>query len=342
VTVGTFSIRASFDARPDEVVIIVGPNGAGKSTLIRALAGLQPIGEGAIVLDGNVLDDATSRFVAPQDRRVGYVPQSESLFPHLTVRANVGFGSRCRGVRRTEADEEAMRWLSVVGLEHLADRRPADLSGGEAKRVALARALATRPRLLLFDEPFAGLDASGRTEIRRELRGFLQEHDGCSVLVTHDPIDALALGDRIVVLESGQVVQDVAPNELRVRPRSRYVADLVGVNLYRGAITARGLLTDGGTEIVAASEGGSGPGFATIHPRAVALHVHAPEGSPRNVFPGRVAEVEPQGERVRVRVTGALDVVAEVTRSSVAELGLVAGAAVFATVKATEIEVYAS
>jgi molybdate transport system ATP-binding protein len=340
---GDFVLDAAFRAEPGELLVLVGPNGAGKTTALRALGGLERLSRGRVVLDGSTLDNADGTFVPPHLRSTGLVPQADRLLPHLDARSNVAFGLRCRGVRRNAAEAEAMHWLGVVGLEDCAAHRPDQLSGGQAKRVALARALAIRPRMLLMDEPFAGLDASTRLLIRRELRTYLEAHEGVRVLVTHEPLDALALADRIVVLEGGRVVQDVRPDELRTHPRSRYVADLVGVNLYRGTLVDHGLRTDTGAEIVAADTiAGSGPGLATIHPRAVALHISRPEGSPRNVWRGRITEIDNHDERRRVRIEGELAVVAEVTADAAAALRLAPGIDVYAAAKASEVNLYSA
>ncbi|MGH9015695.1 MAG: ABC transporter ATP-binding protein, partial [Acidimicrobiia bacterium] len=209
------------------------------------------------------------------------------------------------------------------------------------QRVALARALATQPRLLLLDEPLAALDATARAQTRRELRRHLASYDGVRVLVTHDPVEALALGDRIVVLEGGRVVQSGTPAEVRARPRSRYVADLVGVNLLRGHASGNDVTLATGSRLTAA-ERPPGPGevLAVIHPHAVALHRRAPEGSPRNVWEATVEALDFEGDRTRVQLGGAIALVAEVTPAAVRELALEAGSPVWASVKATEVSVY--
>ncbi|HZD02386.1 MAG TPA: TOBE domain-containing protein, partial [Actinomycetes bacterium] len=217
--------------------------------------------------------------------------------------------------------------------------RPRALSGGQAQRVALARALATEPRLLLLDEPLAALDAGARVEVRRELRRHLASFEGTRLLVTHDPLEAMTLADRLVVLESGRVTQVGSPAEVSARPRSAYVAELVGLNLFRGRAGGGRIQLEGGGTLVAAGEH-HGEVFAAVHPRAVALYRQAPAGTPRNVWPGRVEALDATGDRVRVRVTGPVVVVAEVTPSAVAELDLGSGGTVWAAVKATEVAVY--
>jgi molybdate transport system ATP-binding protein len=225
---------------------------------------------------------------------------------------------------------------------HRAAARPAQLSGGEAQRVALARALVTEPRLLLLDEPLAAVDVAAKAGVRAELRRHLAGVEGVRLLVTHDPLEAMLLADRLVVVEGGRVTQVGTPTQVSAQPRSDYVAELVGVNLYRGeARGGRIALADGGTLVVPdAPDVPAGPVLATVAPRAVALHVHRPDGTPRNVWPGRVAAVDGHGDRARVRVEATPPIVAEVTPAAVAELGLHPGAAVWIAVKATEVDAY--
>jgi molybdate transport system ATP-binding protein len=342
VRVGAFDLECTFSAGTDDVVAVLGPNGAGKTTLLRALAGLLAIDEGSIVLDGVVLDaPASGTFVLPEERPVGYVFQEYLLFPHLSARENVAFGLRSRGIPKREARAAADEWLGRVGLADRGRSKPKQLSGGQAQRVALARALALNPRLLLLDEPLAALDAGARAEVRRELRRHLASFDGVRLLVTHDPVDALALANRLLVFEDGRLVQDGTIEEVTARPRSRYVADLVGVNLFRGVASGTRVDVAGGEHLVVA-DAGQGAVFAMVHPNAVALYRNLPAGSPRNVWAGRVESIDLLGDRVRVRVGGPLPLVAEVTPGAVRDLELDEGVDVWAAVKATEVVVYAA
>ena len=340
VSVGPFRLECELAAAESEVLGVVGPNGAGKTTLLRALAGLLPLDAGRIQLGDRVLDDpAAGVFVPPEDRRVGVLFQDGALFPHLSAVDNVAFGLRANGVPRAEAATTAVEWLSRLGLAERADDRPGSLSGGQAQRVALARALASDPALLLLDEPLAALDAATRVQVRRDLAVHLRSFPGGRVLVTHDPVDALALCDTIVVLEHGRVTQRGTAADIVARPRSAYVAELVGTNLYRGEASAGVVRLAGGAVIVSATAA-DGPVWAVVHPRAVALHRARPEGTPRNVWPGRAGHVERLTDRVRVRVDGELSVVAEVTPAAIDALGLAEGVELWAAVKATEVEVY--
>jgi molybdate transport system ATP-binding protein len=323
-----------------EVVALLGPNGAGKTTLLRAIAGLVPLGSGHVRLDGRMLEDtATNRYVPTERRPIGFVFQDYLLFPHLSVLDNVAFGLRSRGTPRAAAAEKAVEWLDRVGLKSYAGARPAELSGGQRQRVALARALAPDPRLLLLDEPLAALDVTTRAEVRRDLRRHLASFQGIRLVVTHDPLEAVALADRLIVMEMGHLVQTGSPAEVTERPRSQYVADLVGVNLLRGEADHGSVRVPGGP-VVAVAAAESGEVFAVIHPRAVAIHRRRPEGSPRNVWRGRASNIELMGNRVRVRIDGEVPMVAEVTPSALKELDLVEGGEVWLSFKATDVGVY--
>jgi molybdate transport system ATP-binding protein len=193
--------------------------------------------------------------------------------------------------------------------------------------------------MLLLDEPLSSLDVTVRAEVRRELSRQLRGFEGVRILVTHDPLEAIALADRLVVLEQGRVVQSGSPAEVTARPRSRFVADLAGVNLLRGLGRGDHIELDGGATL-AAPDAGEGKLFAVIHPRAVALYLAKPEGTPRNVWEARAEDLDLQGERCRVRLSGQVPLVAEVTPAAVRDLRLDAGAEVWVAVKATEISVY--
>jgi molybdate transport system ATP-binding protein len=337
---GAFELDAAFTVADGETLVVLGPNGSGKTTLLRALAGLTPLRAGRITLDGLTLDDpAGGGHVPAESRPVGVVFQDYLLFPHLTVLENIAFGLRCRGRPRREATAEAERWAERLDVGAQARLRPPALSGGQAQRVALARALAVEPRLLLLDEPLSALDVSARARIRSDLRRELSQHRGMRVVVTHDPVEAAALGDRLLVLEAGRVVQCGTPADVTARPRSRYAADLAGVNLLRGRADGDRILLDGGDELVV-PEAGTGAVFAVIHPRAVTLHPTRPAGTARNVWPGRVSEIDLEGTRARVRVAADRPLVAEITSAAAADLRLEPGVQVWMAVKATEIVVY--
>lgn len=338
LVLGSLRLEMELDVEAGETVAILGPNGAGKTTLLRILAGLQAIDGGRVVLDGMVLE--SPGFHLPvEERPVGFVFQNYLLFPHLSAVENVAFGLRSRGLRPSQARRRALEWLERVGLAQYASARPRALSGGQSQRVALARALATEPRLLLLDEPLAALDASTRLETRRELRRQLAGYEGVRLIVTHDLLEAASLAERLVVVEEGRVVQAGTLEDLSRQPRSRYVADLVGVNLLRGRGEGdRVVIGVAGSLVVPGA--GYGEVFAVVHPRAVALYRRQPEGTPRNVWQGFAESLDLEGERVRVQIGGPLPIVAEVTPAAVADLGLAGGGPVWVSVKATEISVY--
>ena len=340
LTLGPLDLDMEFSVEEGEVVALLGPNGAGKTTLLRAVAGLVPFRSGHVRLDGKVLEDTATREYVPTERRpIGFVFQDYLLFPHLSVLENVGFGLRSRGASRQAAAEKAIRWLDRVGLKSYASSKPAALSGGQRQRVALARALAPDPRLLLLDEPLAALDVTTRADVRRDLKRHLDSFDGIRLVVTHDPLEAVALADRLIVMELGHLVQTGTPAEVTERPRSQYVADLVGVNLLRGNADHGSVRLTSGT-VLAAAGAEAGEVFAVVHPRAVAIHRAHPEGSPRNVWPGRASSIELLGNRVRVRIDGEVPLVAEVTPAALRDLNLVEGGEVWLSFKATDVAVY--
>ena len=228
VRVGTLDIDVQFDAVRGETIAILGPNGAGKTTLIRMLAGLQPIDEGRIMLDGSVLDQYIpskneESFVRPEERDAGVVFQDLALFPHLSAVQNVAFALEARGMKKRDAHVSALAKMEALGIGDKAESRAGLLSGGEAQRVALARALVSHPRMLLLDEPLSSLDASTRSETREYLRVALQDFDGVLILVTHDLADVVAIASRLLILESGVVTQQGSIAEVLGNPESDYV-----------------------------------------------------------------------------------------------------------------------
>ncbi|WP_426565763.1 ABC transporter ATP-binding protein [Angustibacter sp. McL0619] len=345
ITRGTFTVQLEVEVAPDEVVVLLGPNGAGKTTLLRAVAGLEPLQHGRIELDGQVLDDGADVFVPPEQRSVGLVFQDYRLFPHLSVLENVAFAARSAGAHRQIARDGAREWLQRLDVEPLADRRPAQLSGGQAQRVALARALARRPRVLLLDEPLAALDARARLELRVTLRRHLVEFGGPVVVVSHDPVEAMVMADRLVVVEAGRVVQQGRPADVARRPATDYVARLVGLNLLSGNGAADHVVElDGGGKIRGASEVTVGERvLVAVPPSAVSMHLERPgPGSARNLWSGVVDGLEPLHDRVRVHVRSQPSLLVDITPAAVAELALRPGSAVWLSVKATEVEVYPS
>jgi molybdate transport system ATP-binding protein len=340
VTVANFSEEVALEVADGEVVAVLGPNGSGKSTLLRALAGIQPLSGGRIELDGVVLDDPGAGYLVPPERRpCGVVFQDYLLFPHLSAQGNVAFGLRNRGATKADAAARALEWLDRMGVAGQASLKPARLSGGQAQRVAMARALAVDPRLLLLDEPMAALDVSQRGSVRHELRQHLRQFGGSCVLVTHDLLDAAAIADRLVIVEDGVVVQAGTLAAITARPRTRYVAELAGLNLLRGNATGDALVLHRGAVLQTASAV-SGDALAVIAPRDIALYLEQPEGSRRNTWFTRVDEIHSLGDRARILLATPIPVAAEITTVSLSNLGLTEGSSVWASVKATQIDVY--
>lgn len=342
VHLGELHLDVEVTVDDGEVVALLGPNGAGKTTALRAIAGLHPLDHGRITLDGTVVDDpATGTFVPTAQRSMSMVFQDHLLFPRQSALQNVAFGLRARGATKAAAHEVARAWLDRFELADHAHAKPRALSGGQSQRVALARALATEPRLLLLDEPLAALDASTRLRVRTELRRHLGTFTGARLLVTHDPLDAIVLADRLVILEAGRITQSGAPASVTARPASRYVAELVGINLLAGAADGdRSVRLDSGT-VLTVADPLPGPAVAVaIRPQAVALHRGRPDGSPRNTWMATITDLEADRDRVRVTLAGPVPLTAELTPAAVAELDLAHGTVVWATVKAVDLTTY--
>lgn len=351
---GSFVLAVDLSVAPGEVLGVLGPNGAGKTTLLRALAGLTTLTEGRITLNGQTLDDAgTGAFVPADQRPIGFVFQNYRLFPHLSVLDNVAFAPRCRRAGRKASRAIAEQWLARLDLAELSGRKPAGLSGGQSQRVALARALAGNPELLLLDEPLAALDARTKLEVRAELRRHLTDFPGATLLVTHDPLEAMVMTDRLVVIEGGRIVQQGSPAQVARRPATQYVARLVGLNLYPGVRVHDGeVALDGGGTLIAAGLLGSaeqpandaaptGRVLVAIRPTSIALHATRPRhSSPRNVWPGTVTGLELLTDRVRAEITATPSALVDLTADAVAELDLANGKSIWLSAKATDIDVY--
>ncbi|WP_460714446.1 sulfate/molybdate ABC transporter ATP-binding protein [Nocardioides dilutus] len=346
VAVPERDVEVALDVRDGETLALLGPNGSGKSTLLAVVAGLVRPERGRVVLAGRALtvaEEGASVHVAPHDRRTALLGQDPLLFPHLSALDNVAFGARSSGMGRREARERAQHWLDRVGVGGLSGRKPGRLSGGQAQRVAVARALAAEPELLLLDEPMAALDVDVAPAMRQTLRTVLAGRT--VVLVTHDVLDALLLADRVVVLEAGRVVEEGPAAEVLARPRSPFAARLAGLNLVAGTWSGDAVRGDEGVTVHGlASEPAPVPGdrvVATFRPHAVAVYRERVDGSPRNSLPVTVTGLEPLGDLMRVRATtNGQSLAADVTVQSVAALELATGQEVTFTVKATEVAVY--
>ncbi|OBI74800.1 sulfate/molybdate ABC transporter ATP-binding protein [Mycobacterium sp. E740] len=333
-------VDVEFDVSAGEVLAVLGPNGAGKSTVLHVLAGLVRPDDGFVRVGERVLTDTASGVHVPtHDRRVGLLLQDPLLFPHLDVTANVSFAPRST---RPE------HWLEQTDAMHLADRRPRQLSGGEAQRVALARALAAEPDVLLLDEPLAGLDVAAAAAMRKVLGRVLARDGRSAVLVTHDVLDVATLADRAVVLESGRVVESGSAATVLATPRSAFGAQLAGVNLVRGTAAGDGVLSTrwGSTwyGIPGADVAVDSSAVALFHPTAVAVYRDPPHGSPRNTIKVTVAELDARGPAIRVRAEeqpdGGPGLAADITADAAAALRLAPGEQVYFAVKAQEVAIH--
>lgn len=335
-----FRLDIAIEVAAGEVVALLGPNGAGKTTALRAIAGLLPLHDGTITVGGRTVDEPTRRvWVPPERRRLGVVFQDYLLFPHLSALENVAFGLRCQGVERRQARQQAAGWLQRVALADHARRKPRQLSGGQAQRVALARALAVDPALLLLDEPLSALDAGTRMDTRAQLQQHLAAHTGGTLIVTHDPLDALVLAHRLVVIEHGRIVQEGDAATITARPQTEYVARLVGLNLYRGHADGHQVALDDGVKLMV-DDPQQGAVLVAFRPSAVALHRYPPEGSPRNTWQAVVTGIQHHGDSLRVELDGPMRAAADITPDAVVALKLAPGTAVWAAVKAAEIRSY--
>ena len=337
-------LDAALDVAPGTVVALVGPSGAGKSSVLQLVGGqLQP-DAGTVSVDGSVVSGP--RVHVPVHRRnIAVLEQRPLLFEHLTIAENAAFGLRARGVRAAEALARAQRELDAVGCGELAGARAWEVSGGQAQRIAIARALATDPRLVLLDEPLAALDVSVGPAIRSLLRRRIRGEGRTALLVTHDAVDALTLADELAVMEAGRVLATGPVADLLARPRTPFVADLVGVNLLAGMATGPDVirLATGDRVVgVPADALGGGAAIASFAPASVAVHTAEPSGSPRNHLRVTVTGIEPRGSLVRL--TGELSdgsrVSADLTLAASIDEGLVPGREVWLVVKAAQVALY--
>lgn len=333
-TVRERGLDVTLDVADGETLALVGPNGAGKSTVLSLIAGTLRPTTGRIALDGRPLS-TSSLLVPPHDRAVTTLTQDPVLFPHLSVAQNIAFGLRAQGTPRRRARPETSRWLAEIGLDELADRRPSQLSGGQAQRVAIARALAATPRLLLLDEPMAALDIDVAPALRELLRRVLGERT--TILVTHDVLDVVTLADRIAVLEEGRLIESGPTAEVLACPQEPFTARLAGVNLLTG--TWDGRAVDGALAGVPQRPVPAGTRVrATVRPARVDLLEDGalpPPGT--TVLSRRLTDLEPRGDLVRVR---AGELAADLTPHQVARQQLRPGDEVRLGLRAQDVSIY--
>ncbi|RTL63909.1 MAG: ABC transporter ATP-binding protein [Pseudonocardiaceae bacterium] len=350
-----FALDVAIDAAPGEVVAVLGPNGSGKSTLLGVLSGLLVPDSGNVRIGEDTVTDVDAGISVPPHRRgVGLLAQQALLFPHMTALANVAFGPRAAGMPRREAEARALSLIADVlpGLDadEMARRRPSQMSGGQQQRVALARALAPRPGLLLLDEPLAALDVDATPAMRSLLRRVIRDAKQTALLVTHSALDALVLADRVVVLDSGRIVEQGTTRDVLTKPRTPFTARIAGLDLVPGTACADGLHTHDGTLISGRFDDPLPEGDAAVAvfpPSAVSVFRDEPKGSPRNVLRVTLAAIEPQGDTVRLRASPPVDgaawlegLAADVTLAAAAELAVEPGAELWFAVKATEVAVH--
>lgn len=338
LNLGSFSLsNLTLDIREGEYIVVLGMSGVGKTVLLEVLAGLLLPERGTVCLDGN---DITRSKI--QNRPIRLVYQDQALFPHMSVRRNLEFGLRCLKIDRPTIHQTVASLSDNLKIGHLLDRSPGTLSGGEAQRVALGRALATSPRLLLLDEPLSALDPQSRSEIRSLLRT-LHRNGQTIIHVTHDYEEAVALASRVVLMEDGTIVQTDTPERVFKHPKTRFVARFVGV---RNFIPGKLIASVNGSEEPAAfyknqtcisivTEKDSGPGYLMIRSEDITLSNHADETSALNRFLGTITDLVPSASGIEVNMDIGFEISALITRKSLERLSLEIGKEIYASFKAT-------
>ncbi|HPX36107.1 MAG TPA: ATP-binding cassette domain-containing protein [Mycobacterium sp.] len=347
-TVAERGLDVGFSVAAGEVLAVLGPNGAGKSSIAAVIAGLLHADRAVVRVGDRILTDTGRGISVPvHERRIGLLHQDPLLFPHLSVLGNVEFAARHGG---SGSKAGAGGWLEAVGVAELADRKPREISGGQAQRVALARALAADPDVLLLDEPLAGLDVAGAAMARAVLRRALAGGSRPALLITHDLLDVLALADRVLVLDAGRIAETGPVGRVLAAPRSSFGARFAGLNLVRGVLAGPGLLRTDDGQVWHGTEGedlaAGADVVAVFSPAAVAVYREQPQGSPRNSVRARVVALEISGAVIRVRTGDQTDgmpgLAADVTADAVADLRLAVGEQVWFTVKTQGVALHAA
>ncbi|VXB97900.1 Molybdenum import ATP-binding protein ModC [Arthrobacter sp. 9V] len=343
------NFEMSMSLADGETIAILGPNGAGKSTLLGVIAGLLRPDSGSARIGPKelfTLDGGTHFWSPPHLRGTALLAQEALLFPHLNALNNVAFGPRSAGVSKVAARESARHWLAEVDALDLAERKPAQLSGGQAQRVAVARALAAEPELLLLDEPMAALDIHAAPLLRRVLKRVLKDRK--AIIVTHDVLDAYMLANRVIVVENGRITEEGLARQVLEKPRSHFAAGLAGLNLVAGTLVPEGMTTPDGRLFAGQHDPDWSPvpgqaGVAAFPPSSVSVFLGDVHGSPRNSFPVTITDLEPYGDQIRVRAgsgPSAQALSADITPAASADLALVAGMEVRFVVKSAMVSVY--
>ncbi len=333
-----FSLKGiNLEINRGEYFVILGPTGAGKTLLLETIAGFYYPDRGEVWIDGREVTN-----LPPERRKIGFIYQDYSLFPHLTVEQNIEFGLKLRRSKLgdiTRKIEDIMNWL---GISHIADRYPVTLSGGEQQKVAIARAIAIEPSVLLLDEPLSALDYRTRVYLREELKRVKNESGITMVHVTHDQTEAMVLADRIAVMMRGRVMQVGTPYDIFNKPQNEELADFVGIeNILNGVVrNNEGGIVEievDGYSIFAVSEYRAGDVKVFIRPEDITLSERRGESSARNVLKGSIVALDDMGPLTRVKLDNSL--VALITKHSRESLGLQKGDEVYATFKATSVHV---
>jgi len=334
-----FSLKnINLDVRDREYFVVLGPTGSGKTLLLELIAGFHRPDKGEIWMDGQNLTD-----LPPEKRTVGFVFQDYSLFPHLTVEENIGFGLRLRKIPRSEARKKIQQIMRALNISGLAKRYPKTLSGGERQKTALARALVLKPRVLLMDEPLSAVDALARERLRDELKIIHNEFGATTIHVTHDHEEAILLGDRIGVMNNGQIIQVGDPNEIFRRPKSEFIASFMGVeNIFRGKSKVKGGVAridiGNGVEVEAVSEK-TGEVKACVRPEEIIVSKRPVRSSGRNVLKGRISEISNRGPTVWLRIDVGREFTAVITKKSFMDMNLKVGTGVYLAFKASSVHV---
>ncbi|MBM36020.1 MAG: ABC transporter ATP-binding protein [Acidimicrobiaceae bacterium] len=332
---GEFLLDVELQVAPGETVAIMGPNGAGKTSFLYALFGWLPLRSGWILLDGVTIEaPGQDQFVSPHHRDFGMVFDDCLLFPHMTVEQNLAFG--------TNVEIETSPLVELLELSHLLKNRATALSAGQQQRVALARTLLTSPKMVFLDEPLASLDPSGRIQARHLIRSALNDQVSGALIVTHDPADAFALADSVMVLEGGSISQFGSIGEIGEHPATPWIASLIGWNFFAGVGSGSSVQLADGTQIATSESGLTGEVTIAINPSSVALFLEAPVGSPRNKWFCEIETIESVGELARVTLSGPVTIYADITLSAASDLELRKGLGLWVSVKATEVLVQSS
>ncbi|MBN1288024.1 MAG: ATP-binding cassette domain-containing protein [Actinobacteria bacterium] len=339
INLGEFALRGvSLSVEDGDYLMVLGPTGAGKTILLETLAGIYTPKSGNILIGGKSILN-----IPPRKRNIGMVYQDYMLFPHLSVDKNIRFGLKANKVDKEKADEKIKSLVELLNISHLMHRRPGTLSGGEQQRVAIARALIVEPRVLLLDEPLSALDAKTRATLREELRRIHDITGTTMIHVTHSFDEAFLLGNRMAIMDHGEIIQEGEISEVFRKPNCKFVADFVGTtNIFYGESLVRNGLSFikiDGTEIVSGIPA-EGHVYATVRPEAILLSLHPIESSARNAFKGKVSRILDEGSIIKVEINAGIPMIAAITRRSLEDMEIFPGKELFMTFKATDVHVF--